>query len=141
MPEQHATRRLRVIRTRQLRRLRIRQDVVSVHSVITPVENVSLPFADEHALGGAALISRVVIYRPRALRRPAHAFNSTVHGIVDQRAVALQRGGRGVDHGHDHVVESGGQAGVEIIDSHKFQCPGGGLPWERLPLRHGIIKS
>src|SRR6185503_7178443 len=89
VPEHHASGPMRVILARQLRRLRIGQDVVSVDGLVAAVQDVATPLAHEHAFGRAALIAGACVDRTSAERRPANDLDAMAAGVVDEMAVAL----------------------------------------------------
>jgi hypothetical protein len=82
------------------------------------------PFADERALGRAALIAGVGIDGPRALRRPAHDLDLAARRIVDEKTVALERRRGRVDHAHGDACQVRRQIGIEIVDGVRHGvCP------------------
>ena len=54
----------------------VRKDVVAADRFVAPVQDVAAPFADEHALRGAALVARIVVDRTPSLRRASARFRS-----------------------------------------------------------------
>ena len=81
---------------------------MAVDRFVAAVEDVAAPFAHEHALGGAALVAGVLVDRPPSARGPAHDLDLAWRGIVDEPAVALQRGVGRVDDRHAHAAQSVG---------------------------------
>jgi hypothetical protein len=123
MPEEHAPGRIDVVGARRLGRLRIGQDVVAADRLVAAVEDVALPLADEHALGGAALVAGVGVDRAGAARRPAHDLDPAFGRVVHQPAVAGERLGGGGDERHGHRPEAGGQVGMEVVDRSGHAAP------------------
>src|SRR5262245_64359501 len=83
VPQHHASGPMRVILARQLRRLRVGQDVVAVDGLVAAVQDVATPLAHEHAFGRAALIARSWVERANAERRNGKDFDASDAWVVD----------------------------------------------------------
>jgi hypothetical protein len=101
---------------RQLRRLRVGQDVVAVDGLVAAVQDIATPLAHEHAFGRAALITGAGVDRASAERRPANDLDATAAGVVDEMAVTLEGRRRRVHDRHLHVRDPRRHARVEIVD-------------------------
>src|SRR5262245_25453007 len=91
VPEHHAPRRIRVIFSGHLGRLREREDVVAVYRLVPAIQDVAAPRAREDPFGGTALVARAGVHAPRAKRRPAYDLDAASVGVGDQAPVALER--------------------------------------------------
>src|ERR1700722_19634674 len=98
-----------MICARRLGRLPVGQDVLSVDGIVTAIEDVAAPLADEHTLRGAALIASVRIHRAAALGGPPYDLDGVVLGVVDEVPVARNGSRGGVDDRHDDPSKSGRQ--------------------------------
>ena len=116
VPEQHPARRLRVPGPRALRRHGVGQDVVPADRLGAPIQDVALPLADEHALGGPALIPRVRVDRAGALRGPPDDLDRALARIGDEMPVVAQALLGGVHHRDRRQREPRRQLRVEVVD-------------------------
>jgi hypothetical protein len=97
------------------RLVRARRGCSGADGLVAAVQDVALPVADEHALRGAALVARILVDRPPALRGPAHDFDRARIAIVDESTVAAQVVVGGVDDGHAHAAHALGNRGIEVV--------------------------
>ena len=61
MPQHHTAGVIGVVGARRFRRLGVSKNVMAPHRLIAAIKNIAPPFAHEHTLGGAPLVSGVRI--------------------------------------------------------------------------------
>ena len=74
-----------VLGPRSLRQHRVGKDVMSSDGLVAPVQDIALPFADEHAFGRAGLISRVRVDWSCTLGRPADDLDAALFESATRR--------------------------------------------------------
>src|SRR3954453_15771022 len=115
VPQQHPLGRALMFLFRALRVSRVREHIASAHRIVSPEQNITLPFAYEHAFGRAGLVAGVLVDGTPPLPGPAHDLDRAILHTGHRASECAERFVARLDHRHEVPAQPGRNAGVHEV--------------------------